>query len=57
MSGPQVRTLADRPYEVDYHSVIWDGGDDRGRFVAIGVYFYRIKAGAYEQIKKMVLLK
>lgn len=49
--------MADRPYEVDYHSVIWDGGDDRGRFVAIGVYFYRIKAGAYEQIKKMVLLK
>ncbi len=57
VSGRQVRTLVERPYEAGYHSVVWDGRDDEGRQVASGVYFCKIKAGEYEQMKKMVLLK
>jgi len=29
----------------------------RGRSVATGIYFYKIKAGDFEQTKKMMLLK
>jgi flagellar hook assembly protein FlgD len=57
VSGRQVRTLVDRPYDAGYHSVIWDGRDDQGRPVASGVYFCAITVGVYEQSKKMVLLK
>jgi flagellar hook assembly protein FlgD len=39
------------------HTVIWEGRDDKGKPVSSGVYFYKLKAGNDEKIKKMVLLK
>jgi hypothetical protein len=35
----------------------WDGRDARGSSVATGVYFYSVEAGAFKDVKKMVLLK
>jgi hypothetical protein len=32
---------------------IWDGRDDYGNMVASGVYYYHLKAGDFEDIKKM----
>jgi hypothetical protein len=37
--------------------VDWDGKDKRGLEVSSGIYFYRIIAGDFFDIKKMVLLK
>ena len=37
--GRRVRTLVDREIDPGYHSIDWDGRDDRGNEVPTGVYF------------------
>lgn len=36
---------------------IWNGCDDRGHLVPGGVYMYRLRAGDYQAIKSMTLVK
>jgi hypothetical protein len=55
--GREVRTLVRGVQEPGFKAVVWDGRDDRGRAVGAGVYFYRITAGEYSRLRKMVLLK
>ncbi len=55
--GRVVNTLVDEMLPAGDHSVIWDGKNESGRDVASGVYFYRIKAGDFESIEKMTLLR
>ncbi|MCH7879908.1 MAG: T9SS type A sorting domain-containing protein [candidate division Zixibacteria bacterium] len=56
MLGQRVRRF-DGEAEAGVLSVIWDGRNDKGRAVASGVYLYQVKAGAFAQTKKMMLLK
>ena len=39
------------------YQINWDGKDGSGKEVSSGIYFYRLKAGEYFEVKKMVLLK
>jgi hypothetical protein len=39
------------------HEVAWDGRDSDGNPVASGIYFYRLQAADYSDVRKMVLLK
>ncbi|MFQ5584111.1 MAG: choice-of-anchor J domain-containing protein, partial [Calditrichia bacterium] len=39
------------------HSVVWNGKDKMGKEVAGGIYFYKLKAGDFEQTRRMLLLK
>ena len=39
------------------YSFIWDGKDESGKTVSSGIYYYKMKAGNYQQTKKMILLK
>ncbi len=55
--GQRVRTLVDEQQDPGYKTVTWDGKDEKGHEVASGIYFYRLKAGDYGQVKKMVVLK
>lgn len=57
VSGRLVRTLVDGPGVVGRHAVDWDGRSDGGTAVGSGVYFYRMDAGEFTQIRKMTLLK
>jgi flagellar hook assembly protein FlgD len=38
-------------------SVTWDGTDDSGKPVGSGIYFYKLKAGDFQKVKKMILIK
>ncbi len=53
----EIRSLANRNYTAGSHSVLWDGRDSAGNPVPSGIYFYRIQAGSFSQIMKMVLLR
>jgi hypothetical protein len=55
--GQVVTTLVDEMLPAGVHSVTWNGKNDRGSDVASGIFFYRIKAGNYESIQKMTLLR
>jgi hypothetical protein len=55
--GQKLRTLVDEYQLRDNYSVVWDSQNDHGIRMPSGLYFYRISAGKFIQIKKMVLLK
>ena len=57
--GQRVRTLLDgsKEFEAGRHTVIWDGRDNTGNQVSSGVYLYRMRAGEYQSVRRMVLMK
>jgi hypothetical protein len=55
--GQHVRTLVSGFKEADRHTVTWDGRTDQGQTAASGIYFYRIKADGFTDVRKMTLLK
>ncbi len=55
--GQLVRTLVDGEQEPGYHSVRWDGRNGLGKDVSSGIYFYKLQAGDYTSVRKMILLK
>lgn len=55
--GQRVNRLYDAPAPAGYLEIQWDGRNDQGRSVGSGVYFYRMVAGDFQQVRKMVLLK
>jgi hypothetical protein len=58
LSGRLVRTLVDRVQSgPERYDVIWDGIDTQGRGVASGTYIYRLRAGDFEEARRMTLLK
>ncbi len=56
-SGKLIKTLIDKPMEPGYHSVVWNGTDDNGKFVNSGVYFYKMRTEGYSNIRRCVMLK
>ncbi len=57
VNGRLVRTLVDGRVDVGQHSVRWDGRTDNGRAVASGVYFMRLEAPGYMQVRQLTLLR
>ena len=55
--GQRVRTLVSKEQEAGYYETIWDATNEFGSKVGSGVYFYRINAGEFNAVKKMILLK
>jgi len=56
MLGQQVRTLVDDVMNPGAYKVAWDGKDDLGKTVSSGIYFYRLDAGRFSLVRKMILL-
>jgi len=50
--GQQVAVLVDGVRQPGYHEVVWDAAG-----LSSGVYFYRIHAGDYVALKKLMLIK
>lgn len=57
VSGALVRTLVNESKAAGSYSLEWNGRDDRGTAVSSGVYFYRLNAGSFSDVRKMTLVK
>ncbi|MDI6739591.1 MAG: FlgD immunoglobulin-like domain containing protein, partial [Candidatus Edwardsbacteria bacterium] len=57
VAGQLVRTLANGYQNAGYHSVLWNGNDNRGERAASGMYLYRLDAGSYSATNKLVIIR
>ena len=56
MLGREIRALASGYWPIGVHQVVWDGTDSRGKCVAAGVYYYRMRIGPFLQTRSMLLV-
>ena len=56
-AGRLVATLLDGTRPTGRYSIEWDGRGPDGMNAASGVYFYRLRAGTFEETRKMILLR
>ncbi len=57
LQGQRIRLLADGNQDAGIKHAVWDGCDDYGKKLSSGLYFYRLQAGDYHAVRKMVLLQ
>lgn len=55
--GHKVRTLVNYEMSAGFHSIEWNGTNDHGNPLASGMYIYRISAGEFHAVKKLVFMK
>ena len=55
--GQQVATLVDEIKSAGHHAIVWSAKDDQGQALPAGIYVYRIKAGDFTSVRKMLLVK
>lgn len=55
--GQQIRTLVDQAQTAGTYEAVWDGRNDAGQVVPTGMYFYKMQASHFVQMKKMLLVK
>jgi len=57
-TGQKVRTLINGNKDAANYNIPWNGKNDEGRYVAAGVYLYKLRhGGRYTSTKKMILMK
>ncbi len=54
ITGRLIRTLAERAFMAGRHALSWDGTTAAGQRAATGVYFYSFRAGAREEMQKLL---
>lgn len=57
MLGKEVNRLVDGQLSAGTFKTTWNGDTKNGGKVASGVYFYRLQAGTFTAVKKMLMLK
>jgi len=57
MLGSEIRTLFSEQVQSGNYRTTWDGLNDAGVQMSAGTYFYRMTAGEFQQVKKMLLLR
>ncbi|MCL2063640.1 MAG: M12 family metallo-peptidase [Candidatus Cloacimonetes bacterium] len=55
--GQRIKRILEDSFERGFHSVVWNGTDDNNNSVSSGMYFYRMIAGEYSEVRRMVLMK
>jgi predicted CXXCH cytochrome family protein len=55
--GVEVARLVDETLEAGYYTISWDGKDNLGKSVSTGIYLYKMEAGTYSDVKKMIYVK
>jgi hypothetical protein len=57
VGGRLIRTLVDRELDARSYSIAWDGRDGSGQPVSSGIYFCRLVAGNFSDVRKLVLAR
>ncbi len=57
IAGQHISTLVDAVQEAGYYSRSWNLKDRSQQRVANGIYFYKLTAGEYQNVGKMVLIR
>ncbi|MCX6310824.1 MAG: FG-GAP-like repeat-containing protein [Bacteroidetes bacterium] len=57
MQGVAVKTFSDETLATGNYQYIWQGKDDGGNNLPAGIYFFRITAGNFSSVKKVVLMR
>ena len=57
IKGQKVKTLVNDVLHAGEHSIIWDGRDYNQQTVSSGIYFYKLKSGDFQKVRKMILLR
>ena len=57
LSGRLVTTLISKSQKSGRYSLSWRGVDDSGRKVATGIYFLRLTAGKFVEVRKLVVIR
>jgi len=55
--GQRVRTLVEGSHEPGRYQITWNATNDFGQGLSSGMYIYRIQAGDFVSVKKLVLMK
>jgi len=55
--GKKVRIYQPGRQSAGSYSIIWEGRNQEGSPVGSGIYFYRLKAGDFNQVRKMTFIK
>ncbi|MCD4691314.1 MAG: T9SS type A sorting domain-containing protein, partial [Calditrichales bacterium] len=55
--GEKLITLVENKQQAGSYKLVWDGRDSKGLQLPSGVYFYRIQAGKFNCVKKMMYIK
>jgi len=55
--GQRIKVLVATELPAGRYRAVWNGRDEKGMRVSSGVYFYRLNAGEFQQVRRMILLK
>ena len=55
--GQSIRTLTNDRLPAGTYQVTWDGRNDSGQSMSSGVYFYKVQAGSFSQVKRMIMIQ
>lgn len=57
IAGQRIKTLVSDYLPASTQTIVWDGTNDNGLRVSSGLYLFRLQAGGFSAVKKMVLIK
>jgi hypothetical protein len=57
VDGRRIRTLDAGTKPPGLYRASWNGTNDRGESVSTGIYFYRLEAGGFAAVRKMILIR
>ncbi len=55
--GQPIKVMCNDHQSAGMHRVFWNGLDERNQTVPSGLYFYKMKTGKFEAIRKMTLMR
>ena len=57
IQGRFIRNLLDNTMYQGRHVVSWDGRNNEGRQVSVGIYFFVLQTAEFKNVKKMTLIR